>query len=55
MGWIKCSDRLPEKGGNYQVWNGKYMGLVCFFFGSFQCLNPEQITHWAPPPDPPKD
>lgn len=51
--WIQVSDRLPEGSGTYQVWNGKHVGAVPFLFGSFQCLNPEQVTHWMPTAKPP--
>nr|EKW5655707.1 DUF550 domain-containing protein [Citrobacter koseri] len=53
-GWIPVSERLPEKNGMYQVWNGKHMAAHSFFFGSFQCINPEQITHWMPLPAAPQ-
>ena len=39
--WIPVSERMPEKNGTYQVWNGEHVGAVPFLFGSFQCLNPE--------------
>lgn len=51
--WIPVSDRMPEGSGIYQVWNGKHVGAVSFLFGSFQCLNPEQVTHWMPTAKPP--
>lgn len=51
--WIACSERMPEHFGQFSVWNGKHVGLVTFLFGSFQCLNPEQITHWQLAPTPP--
>ena len=54
-GWIPVSERLPEKNGMYQVWNGKHMAAHPFFFGSFQCINPEQITHWMPLPAAPQE
>lgn len=54
-GWIPVSERLPEKNGMYQVWNGKHMAAHSFFFGSFQCINPEQITHWMPLPAAPQE
>lgn len=54
-GWIPVSERLPEKSGMYQVWNGKHMAAHSFFFGSFQCINPEQITHWMPLPAAPQE
>ena len=51
--WIPVSERMPEGSGTYQVWNGKHVGAVPFLFGSFQCLNPEQVTHWMPTAKPP--
>nr|EKV4192178.1 DUF551 domain-containing protein [Klebsiella michiganensis] len=53
--WIPVSERMPEKNGMYQVWNGKHMAAHSFFFGSFQCINPEQITHWMPLPAAPQE
>lgn len=53
--WIPVSERMPEKNGTYQVWNGKHVGAVPFLFGSFQCLNPEQVTHWMPTAKPPRE
>ncbi|WP_175637004.1 hypothetical protein [Raoultella terrigena] len=54
-GWTPVSECLPEKNGTYQVWNGKHVHAVPFFFGSFQCLNPEQVTHWMPSANPPRE
>lgn len=54
-GWTPVSERLPEKSGTYQVWNGKHVSAVPFFFGSFQYLNPEQVTHWMPSANPPRE
>lgn len=51
-GWIPVSERLPEKNGTYQVWNGKHVGAAPFLFCSFQLADPEQITHWMPMPAP---
>ncbi len=53
--WIPVSERVPEKNGTYQVWNGEHVGAVPFLFGSFQCLNPEQVTHWMPTAKPPRE
>ena len=53
--WIPVSERMPEKNGTYQVWNGKHVGAVPFLFGSFQCLNSEQVTHWMPTAKPPRE
>lgn len=52
-GWIPVSERMPKDSGTYQVWNGNHVGAVPFLFGSFQCLNPEQVTHWMPTAKPP--
>lgn len=53
--WIPVSERMPEKNGTYQVWNGEHVGAVPFLFGSFQCLNPKQVTHWMPTAKPPRE
>ncbi|WP_241181901.1 DUF551 domain-containing protein [Klebsiella grimontii] len=53
--WIPVSERVPEKNGTYQVWNGEHVGAVPFLFGSFQCFNPEQVTHWMPTAKPPRE
>ncbi|MCA5326004.1 DUF551 domain-containing protein [Klebsiella pneumoniae] len=53
--WIPVSERMPGKGGIYLVWNGKNIGAVPLFFGSFQCVNPEQITHWRHLPAAPQE
>ncbi len=53
--WIPVSERMPEKNGTYQVWNGEHVGAVPFLFGSFQCLNPDQVTHWMPTAKPPRE
>ncbi|WP_419879766.1 hypothetical protein [Citrobacter braakii] len=37
------------------VWNGKHIGAVSLFFGSFQCIKPEQITHWRHMPAAPQE
>ncbi|WP_427150986.1 DUF551 domain-containing protein [Klebsiella pneumoniae] len=47
-GWIPVSEHLPKEKGVYQVWNGKYVDNVPFWFGSFQSLHSELITHWMP-------
>ncbi|AXW87798.1 DUF551 domain-containing protein [Lonsdalea britannica] len=54
--WIKCSERMPAVSGYYHViWNGKHISMAPFLFGSFQCIDPEKITHWMPLPEPPKE
>lgn len=53
--WIPVSERMPGKGGIYLVWNGNNIGAVPLFFGSFQCVNPEQITHWRHLPAAPQE
>ncbi|EJD6421789.1 DUF551 domain-containing protein [Citrobacter freundii] len=54
--WIKCSERMPTKqyGTVFLTWNGQYIGKELFLMGSFQCLNPEIITHWMPLPAAPQ-
>ncbi|HCA8697170.1 TPA: DUF551 domain-containing protein [Klebsiella pneumoniae] len=53
--WIPVSERMPKEKGIYQVWNGKYVDNVPFWFGSFRSLHSELITHWMPLPNPPKE
>lgn len=53
--WIRVSERMPGKGGIYLVWNGKHIDAVPLFFGSFQRVNPEQITHWRHLPAAPQE
>ncbi|MBA8064597.1 hypothetical protein HV077_19835 [Citrobacter freundii] len=54
-GWIPVSERMPGRSGVYMVWNGKHIGAVSLFFGSFQCIKPEQITHWRHMPAAPQE
>ncbi|EIV2268202.1 DUF551 domain-containing protein [Klebsiella pneumoniae] len=54
-GWIPVSEHLPKEKGVYQVWNGKYVDNVPFWFGSFQSLHSELITHWMPLPAGPQE
>ncbi|HBQ3173864.1 TPA: DUF551 domain-containing protein [Klebsiella pneumoniae] len=54
-GWIPVSEHLPKEKGVYQVWNGKYVDNVPFWFGSFQSLHSELITHWMPLPAEPQE
>ncbi|HID3068515.1 TPA: DUF551 domain-containing protein [Klebsiella pneumoniae] len=54
-GWIPVSEHLPKEKGVYQVWNGKYVDNVPFWFGSFQSLHSELITHWMPLPAAPRE
>ncbi len=65
MDWISVEDKLPEViidkngrcncvliykkdgfdcGSDFQVWNTEYFNI-----------NPFEITHWMPLPDPPKE
>lgn len=53
--WIPVSEHLPKEKGVYQVWNGKYVDNVPFWFGSFQSLHSELITHWMPLPAGPQE
>lgn len=53
--WIPVSEHLPKEKGVYQVWNGKYVDNVPFWFGSFQSLHSELITHWMPLPAAPQE
>ncbi|MDM2764403.1 hypothetical protein [Citrobacter sp. Cpo150] len=53
--WIPVSERMLGRSGVYMVWNGKHIGAVSLFFGSFQCIKPEQITHWRHMPAAPQE
>ena len=69
--WIKCSDRLPEEGKRVLLWfvepparlgceSRALFGHLC---PAYKRMRPEgytgdfsdQITHWMPLPDPPKE
>lgn len=56
--WIKCSERLPDKGskGDFLVWvdNGKtkWTGIYTFDEDSWGFL---QVTHWMPLPPAPEE
>lgn len=66
-GWIKCSERLPERQGMYLVaflTNGKIKVSYSFWeqktrdkFGwrSRELVRRKYITHWMPFPDEPRE
>lgn len=56
-GWIKCSERLPEKDGNYWAWwsESKRQGPAWFIKSELQAqFQSSEITHWMPLPAAPK-
>lgn len=66
MNWIKCSDKLPPKKGKYIIYRDiKYVTTSWFndekkFEYESGCCdtyeyNDNEVTHWMPLPEPPKD
>ena len=64
--WISVKDRLPEKPGRYLCWFGKNTFAVgasivpyipdLHWFASLESLERyENVTHWMPLPEPPKE
>lgn len=51
-GWIRCKDKLPEHKGLYIIYSNEYK-LVDFYF--FEDCFRDDITHWQPLPEPPKE
>jgi hypothetical protein len=56
--WIKCSERLPEKIGEYLTYS-KYSDkfYILFYYpeyASFGIYNRERITHWVHLPNKPE-
>lgn len=60
--WIPCSERMPNKDGDYlcisnqeikilPYRNGEFYGIC--FDGVLRCCN-SSVTHWMPIPEPPK-
>ncbi|ELQ5981204.1 DUF551 domain-containing protein [Cronobacter sakazakii] len=55
-GWIACSERLPEKDGNYWAWwsESKRQGPAWFIKSELQAqFQSSEITHWMPLPEAP--
>lgn len=69
--WISVNDKLPNCNGCYLVWRphfytGKGMPSICYFDGQntwhdsygvdfTRVLAPEDVSHWIPLPEPPKE
>ena len=59
--WIKCSDQLPEKAGNYLCAYelGEFIGIT--YYNEFVGWYPDKrvkagnITHWQTLPEPPNE
>lgn len=65
-GWISVKDRLPEEPGRYLCWFGKNTFAVgasivpyipdLHWFASLESLERyENVTHWMPMPEPPRE
>ena len=66
-GWVSVKDRLPNYNGIYLVWRSHYYSgeiepVVCYFDGQNtwyadfeRILHSDDITHWMPLPEPPKE
>nr|WP_315970181.1 DUF551 domain-containing protein [Cronobacter malonaticus] len=55
-GWIACSERMPEKDGNYWAWwsESKRQGPAWFIKSELQAqFQSSEITHWMPLPEAP--
>lgn len=58
--WIPCSERMPERPGDYQVCTkNEYYGTKNvakrYFNGDCWSGRWTNITHWMPLPEPPKE
>ena len=62
--WIPVTERLPEKGGNYlcivksSLFRGAtYQTILGYDKAGFYdgCIFVEDVTHWMPLPEPPKE
>jgi hypothetical protein len=62
--WISVEDRLPPDGQTVLIWSAGYIyqgwyektSLICGdFYDKDTCLIIENVTHWMPLPEPPKE
>ena len=63
MDWISVLDRLPEKYHAVLIWCPEYKNIYCaciddngwsFFGGGCPAIH-DNVTHWMPLPEPPKE
>lgn len=61
-GWIPCSERMPEKDGDYLCVSNHEIKIFPYRNGEFYCICLDGVlrccnsivTHWIPIPKPPK-
>lgn len=61
--WIPCSERMPEKSGDYLCISNNEIKILPYRNGEFYCICFDavlrccnsSVTHWRPLPEPPKE